>query len=655
MDWAYDSMKACPLRFSHPSEAGQLHGLGPKICDRLTEKLKAHCASNGLPMPEAPQKSRKRATADDEDGSVGAASAATTKKQRKPKQYVPPLRSGPYAIILALSSIAEDSTHALAKSEIIAMAQPLCDSSFTAPSDPSKFFTAWNSMKTLLSKELVYERGRPLRKYALTEEGWEVARRIKKAESNGDTNARSKEPSEKNDYSNNLGLSQAVPRTPRDGIRNPSRLDAQPQVISNMAAEITTRVNNALGLVPGSVDLPDRQNSLDIIPSPTELDARHSNIPINNPTEIPWYFDGTERHANAESNGVTLPTQTQSTSSPLPSFKSIVVPAKTFSVELVLDNREVRTKQDRDYIQEALANKGVQPITRSLELGDAIWVAKCHDPAFLSRHGEDGDEIVLDYIVERKRLDDLISSIKDGRFHEQKFRLRKSGLKNVIYIIEEISMNADHFSKYEEAVESAISSTQVVDGFFVKRTPKLDDTIRYLARMTMLLKTVYENRPLHIIPTTVLTPQNHLPLLARLDAGATNPARATTTTTTTKTKTKTTPPAPHHHLTFPAFSSLASKSDSLTLRDVYLKMLMCTRGVTADKALEIQRRWPTPAAFLGAFDACGRGDGNADARRRARDDMLLGAMGSLVGRRKVGKALSKKVAEVWGDAVGLTT
>jgi crossover junction endonuclease MUS81 len=29
-------------------------------------------------------------------------------------------------------------------------------------------------------------------------------------------------------------------------------------------------------------------------------------------------------------------------------------------------------------------------------------------------------ELVMDYIVERKRMDDLCSSIKDGRFKEQK-------------------------------------------------------------------------------------------------------------------------------------------------------------------------------------------------------------------------------------------
>jgi crossover junction endonuclease MUS81 len=53
-------------------------------------------------------------------------------------------------------------------------------------------------------------------------------------------------------------------------------------------------------------------------------------------------------------------------------------------------------------------------------------------------------------------------------------------------------MNGDYWSKWQEAVESAIASTQVVNGYFVKKTQKMDDTICYLARMTILLKSLYE-------------------------------------------------------------------------------------------------------------------------------------------------------------------
>lgn len=47
---------------------------------------------------------------------------------------------------------------------------------------------------------------------------------------------------------------------------------------------------------------------------------------------------------------------------------------------------------------------------RRLSVGDFAWI--CRDRS--------GRELMLPYILERKRLDDLSGSIQDGRFHEQK-------------------------------------------------------------------------------------------------------------------------------------------------------------------------------------------------------------------------------------------
>jgi crossover junction endonuclease MUS81 len=279
-------------------------------------------------------------------------------------------------------------------------------------------------------------------------------------------------------------------------------------------------------------------------------------------------------------------------------------------------------------MQSNLITSGLRPIMRALELGDILWVAKVRDSALLSRLGAEGDEVLLDYIIERKRLDDLVSSIKDGRFHEQKFRLRKSGVKNVIYIIEEISMNADNFQKYEEAVQSAIAGTQVVEGYFVKKTQKMDDTIRYLVSMTKLLKQRYEKEQLHLIPTTVITTGNYMPLVEHLR------------------KTK---PTIDFRVTYAAFASLSSKSETLTLRDVYLKMLMCTRGITGEKALEIQKRWKTPNEFVEAYKKIEEKEGRGEQGRKRKIDLVSSEMGNLVGRKKIQKALSVKIAEVWGD------
>ena len=49
--------------------------------------------------------------------------------------------------------------------------------------------------------------------------------------------------------------------------------------------------------------------------------------------------------------------------------------------------------------------------TRHLVLGDFAWVARERDPDF----GVEPRELMLPYVVERKRTDDLWSSIKDRR------------------------------------------------------------------------------------------------------------------------------------------------------------------------------------------------------------------------------------------------
>lgn len=53
--------------------------------------------------------------------------------------------------------------------------------------------------------------------------------------------------------------------------------------------------------------------------------------------------------------------------------------------------------------------------TRQLPVGDALWIA---------RHKVLRHEYVLDFIVERKRVEDLWASIKDNRYKQQKLRLQ---------------------------------------------------------------------------------------------------------------------------------------------------------------------------------------------------------------------------------------
>ncbi|KAJ5551009.1 hypothetical protein N7535_001052 [Penicillium sp. DV-2018c] len=548
---AYESMKACPLEFQHPSQAQQLNGLGPKLCDRLTDKLRAYCQENGLPMPEMPDKGGKRS-------SEGGADGQPAKKPRKAKPYVPTLRSGPYALILGLGTQKENASQGMTKAQLIEVAQPYSDSSFTAPPDPNKFYTAWNSMKTLIQKDLVCEQGRPLRKYQLTEEGWEVAKRLQKT--------------------------------------LPGAAQANSQA--------TAATESQQSATPADADiLQDEEPPMEIVDDLTEQDI-----------------------ANIE---------------------PIFLPPKSFTIELVLDNREVRTKTDRDYISTELEKQGIRPQVRALEVGDAMWVAKCHDPTFLTRHGEEGDEVMLDWIVERKRLDDLLMSIKDGRFHEQKFRLRRSGIKNVIYLVEEFTViHADstsgNASAYQETITSAIASTQVVNQYFLKKTKHLDESIRYLSRMTLLLRKMFgvEDSPSNDDPTIISSRSTVPP--APVSRVALIPGRrmATNSYLTILENLRSRDPSVTYGVSFTTFSALTSKTDVLTLRDVYLKMLMCTRGVTGEKAQEIQEIWPTPRHLVDAYMALEPKD---------REMMIANRMSDAIGRKKIAKDLSKRIAEVWSE------
>lgn len=107
------------------------------------------------------------------------------KRPRTTKPYVPKYKSGPYGLILALSSADENSTVGMTKNQLIDLAQPHCDTSYTVPQDTRGFYTAWNSMKTLIQKGIVTEHGRPTRRYQLTDEGWEIARGMRGVEAAG--------------------------------------------------------------------------------------------------------------------------------------------------------------------------------------------------------------------------------------------------------------------------------------------------------------------------------------------------------------------------------------------------------------------------------------------------------------------------------------
>ena len=337
---------------------------------------------------------------------------------------MPTFRTGPYAILLALSSGEDGSTQGLTKVEIIELAQPDCDSSFTAPSDPTKFFTAWNSMKTLIGKDLVFERGRPLRKYALTDDGWDVARRVRRP---------------------NVVDPPAGPTAIAESGHKACDPDASTLIPTSTNKEQSTGDFQDTTRLSTTQSRRDRNRNWDWVWEDVEEDIGDGADGFDAATSDPARYrcsppgtepDGSARPAvaaprqglkgvdrlglGAGRTGETTSRASADQATFPPAFDPLVLEPSTFTIHLVLDNREVRAKEDRTYIQDELTRRGVRPIMRSLDVGDALWIARRQGGNGADMTGSEQDDIVLDWIVERKRLDDLVGSIKDGRFREQK-------------------------------------------------------------------------------------------------------------------------------------------------------------------------------------------------------------------------------------------
>jgi len=102
--------------------------------------------------------------------------------------------------------------------------------------------------------------------------------------------------------------------------------------------------------------------------------------------------------------------------------------------------------------------------------------------------------------------------------------------------------------------------------------------------VTKFLQNLYASKPLYILPSSHVSSKSY-------------PALQSSLRTAHPTKTFTIPVS--------AFSELSSKSNTITLRDIYLKMVVRIRVVSGEKAIEIQKVWRTPREFVEAYEMAG--------------------------------------------------
>ena len=139
-------------------------------------------------------------------------------------------------------------------------------------------------------------------------------------------------------------------------------------------------------------------------------------------------------------------------------------------MKVIIDDRE-RELYERTYSIVQANNTYVVLSKEVLPLGD-IFITT-----------DEGKHVML---IERKTLQDLLSSIKDGRYEEQSYRLtHSSGLPphSILYIIE------GQFSQLRSSAErkivySALTSLNFFKGFSVIRTNSISETAEYIVWMS---------------------------------------------------------------------------------------------------------------------------------------------------------------------------
>ncbi|KMZ58644.1 hypothetical protein ZOSMA_75G00760 [Zostera marina] len=151
-----------------------------------------------------------------------------------------------------------------------------------------------------------------------------------------------------------------------------------------------------------------------------------------------------------------------------------------YDVILLLDNREnFCAGAGRGNVAEMLRSRfKILVEIRRLPVGDGTWIV---------RHRHHKKEYILDFIVERKRVDDLKGSLIDNRYKDQKLRLLRCGLQKLIYLVE----GDPNQCEGTEAIKTACFTTEIVDGFDVIRTAGLTETIGKYGHLTRAITQFY--------------------------------------------------------------------------------------------------------------------------------------------------------------------
>ncbi|KAE8038324.1 hypothetical protein FH972_010847 [Carpinus fangiana] len=469
-----------------------------------------------------------------ETGSGSSEPEALTKegnKRKGIKHYVPQKNSVAYALLIALYRGTGNGNEFMHKQELIDAAEasglsrvPIAPEKGKGKpgqfgSSPKDWYSGWNCMKTLITKGLVVKSSCPA-KYMLTQEGKEVARECLMRSGLGDpaeslANAEGFPDKVANgtaalDFAG-LGMGEEMTSTSMGLSRRKKSIDvpfeslerfmgmgySKEQVLAAFAEVSESSQKKEISLLWPAVLCRLREDQIYGLHSESKTVREDCKGDVGSESRLTNYsHDGghmPEFYAPSTApNSFTLracsafdhPVQKSRIDGMEANMNVLSVPPLSFGekfedayeVILILDDREqfaTHGSRSRRIIENICSQFKIKILVRRLPVGDAIWIA---------RHKYVDSEYVLDFIVERKNVDDLRFSIRDNRYRDQKLRLLV-----LIFIL----TSQPTYQPFNP-VPCSCFTTEILEGFDVQRTSGLADTLKKYGYLTQAISQYYK-------------------------------------------------------------------------------------------------------------------------------------------------------------------
>nr|SVE79496.1 EOG090X06E6 [Daphnia magna] len=527
---ALKSLQKYPLVLESAKECKVLQHFGDGLCKIIEKKLTEHISHGG-----SLKNNSESDSSEDENppSKQSRPSISQRNPNTQPKEYIPTRRSGAYALLMALHKHATVDGY-LKKKDLQELAQPYADVSFCQIDVVNaQYYSAWSSMTTLINKELVDKKGNPA-KYQLTESGKSLASRLDQAEADLYCSSTS--------TAYHLECGEKFPAKPVTPVKATSKGDVKAPRVRKAIAQ-TARPTTLRG-----IDTPSTSNGILqpddlIVIDDDEFDRYAQQRLFSNSNKRDVAANPVEPAIQEEEIVV------EEQSVPYTHIHDkVTLKAGEYDIVLCVDIAEVSGssgsgKNQKETASKSFQNCGVPYDVRKLSIGDYLWICKPKTSSGISSD----QELALPYVVERKRMDDVVSSIKDGRFKEQKFRLKHSGLVRPIYLIEEFG-NRQNLGMPEASVLQAIANTLIIEKFQVQWTQKSDDSVAFLVQMTKQLTEIYRGKTV---------------------------------------------------------TSRGCQDKPLSVTQMFAKQLMQLHGLSGEKAEAIVKVYPTPSSLMDALKSAG--------------------------------------------------